>query len=425
MAWVVFTHMQSHTDAQITICNAPSQSSAAAEPRHRSASIASTASSCTLKAESDTEIEVKPPKSTSKSILIDSSPQGQKRNFTDHEEKGPLRSQLRPQLSPTSSRPEPDIIDLVGEEDKDGMVRIDLDNQDEEVLNALVYREVTPDRPPHHRIISSTIRNTQVTLPVLAVSKYSWNGSYLKPGMTVELFGGDFIHIKLILRNLQTDEVAFRGWQLQRHSNMRGMLEKKLNEVCYIFEVDHDDSRKLEDQAMIQVGVDSLLARRELIQSNKPRPKHPYKNARRESEAPEETLKNIRDKGQLYVRWKFIRVWPTARDRLNCDKFPNRYMVSKIVAMTENECRDEHAVSAETLRTNWRGKTILGGSANVDSRVKLGHNGRKTSGASYTEIGEVESRYNTKKGSIQPRPDDKNHKKSTSKQQYTYGDTCK
>lgn len=176
---------------------------------------------------------------------------------------------------------------------------------------------------------------------------------------------------------METDKITVRGWKLKRNSDMKGIFEKKLNEACYVFDVDRDDSREIEEQAMIEVPIETLSVERDLIRTNKRRPKHPFLGTRKFGETDEEAVGRIRDELSLYVRWKFIRVWPTAKERLSRAKHPNRFITCRIVALTEKECIGDNSISPDKLRTKWRGKTALGGSANATAPNNPGHLGRQ------------------------------------------------
>jgi hypothetical protein len=256
----------------------------------------------------------------------------------------------------------------------------DLHEEEETYLMEEVDREIIlVEERPREPLRFAESRNL---LPILThnevhrVHSFNWNGFLLKIDTTIELLDGDFLQIKAIIQDVRNNDVIFRGWHLKRCSNSRGMLEKKLNEVYYIFDVDLDDLRTVEEQAMIESNVNHFLAVRQLISSNIPRPKNPFIGSAQFGKSERDNLVNIRETGILWVRRKYIRVWPTAKDRVNKDKFPNRFVTCKFVNLSESECLPQNSIPSDILRTNWRGKTKLGGSAG-GFVSGLGHMGGK------------------------------------------------
>lgn len=83
-----------------------------------------------------------------------------------------------------------------------------------------------------------------------------------------EYWKSQFIEIKQIWVSVLGDEVLLRGLPYARHSSLYGRFEHRINEVCQILEVDKDDNRPDEQQAMIEVRPDEVLALRSFHKTN-------------------------------------------------------------------------------------------------------------------------------------------------------------
>lgn len=81
----------------------------------------------------------------------------------------------------------------------------------------------------------------------------------------MELANGSFLQITSVLRNNETGSVRLRGLPLRRSRTIEGMLPKKLNELCYIYEVDQDDPRSAEEQSTLEYELDEVLKIRRFV----------------------------------------------------------------------------------------------------------------------------------------------------------------
>lgn len=179
-----------------------------------------------------------------------------------------------------------EVIDLIAGEDEDDAIII-LDDDDEAV------REISPDsvqttyHVPHgcehlHRVI--------------------WNDVSLRPGMHVELRDGDFLQIRLVFYNRASRCTSLMGNLLRRNNRMDCMLEKKLNELCYIAQKPSDKQNfKLGDCLVIRDSRDVVCVR-EIIATNHDFPNHSWKQtATAIICAQTDTWK--RENLRLVVRW--------------------------------------------------------------------------------------------------------------------------
>ncbi len=71
-----------------------------------------------------------------------------------------------------------------------------------------------------------------------------------------------FLKVEAICQNYPTGTVTLRGFPFARARSMRGILPRKLNEVCLIAQIADDDSRPWKEQMLIEVfpGRPWLLA---------------------------------------------------------------------------------------------------------------------------------------------------------------------
>lgn len=190
-------------------------------------------------------------------------------------------------------------------------------------------------------------------------AKVDWGHSIIQADTTFELGNGDFIQIKVFKQNLETMEVRVRGLLLRRCTSMKGHIEKKLNELCYIVDMHRDDPRPELEQALIEVGMDDLLQQRTLVRTNIHRQDGLHRGESRRGESKAQTHERLRETARLIVRWKYIRIWNDTGDRLKNRRLHCEYRIERL---KKKDCDEGQGLSADTLRCQWRGKTALGGS---------------------------------------------------------------
>jgi DNA (cytosine-5)-methyltransferase 1 len=307
---------------------------------------------------------------------------------------------------------------------------IDVDEL-EQKLEEEIFQEREPSRgrKSEHRKSTSGPRNAPVVLPLVKLDRFRWNDVFLKEGKTVELTDGSFLKIKVVIQNLQTDEITLRGWKLQRARELGGILPLKLNEVTFVFEVDLNDQRHYLEQSIVEVTLKDLGRLRKLICTNRPFPK----NECRFDNIPADTPKQreyIEKHEVLTARWKWTTKFHGSRERLENENKPNNYHSRQLESLNEEECTSGHAIPASLLRLFWRGETILGGSGTIkryEGKPERHPSGVTMTKGRPTEIhlieGEDENQAESNKGND---PNYRRRVKSDPKQEqvYTYGDTC-
>lgn len=127
------------------------------------------------------------------------------------------------------------------------------------------------------------------------------------------------------------------------------------NEVCLVLEIDADDSRPDEEQALREIGPEDILKTRILTNTNKPFP-----NCRFDRIAYA-TAQQVVEKAPLCCRWKLRAEYKDASQRCT-----GRFQGLTLEHFSE---RDSHKMKKRNLGVDeqrardWRGETIRGGSA--------------------------------------------------------------
>lgn len=209
-------------------------------------------------------------------------------------------------------------------------------------------------------------RNLPIRFPQVELDLHSVYGINLKKGKTVEFLNGDFLKISQIIKNSQTGEVVVRGWPLKRCSQLHGLLPKKLNELCFVLEVELDDPRPILEQSMVQVGLEGLVKIRHLVSTNYPHPHLGFPRTGLPYEAKEDNIEYIKDYERLVVRWKFITFYDNAAEHSRTPVYPINIYKKILAGLAEDECTPGCYMDPATLRHKWRGDTVIGGSGGAE-----------------------------------------------------------
>ena len=139
---------------------------------------------------------------------------------------------------------------------------------------------------------------------------------------------------------------------------MNGLLERKLNEVCFFQEVDLDDTRPSLEQSAIEisveligVAVDKVRGLRSLRKTNQIFPLGRNLDV--------ETFHNQIQadvEGGLTARWKYTCKYATSADR-----WYNNCKERALEFLREDESTKGFGISDAARRFDWRGETIPGG----------------------------------------------------------------
>ena len=183
----------------------------------------------------------------------------------------------------------------------------------------------------------------------------------LRPGKVVELRSGDFLYITMITVKPQTAHHILRGYPLQRSRDLNGMLPRKVNELCWRFDIELDDPRQYLDQNVIDKDLDQVVKLRHLRVTNNIFPAASFRETGGFSD-----VKHAEQEAPCAARWKFCSVYPTAMDRL--DRIGSRWQERSLEHFRSDDhifqtCKSSFVVDDAEIRRRYRGETILGGSS--------------------------------------------------------------
>lgn len=203
--------------------------------------------------------------------------------------------------------------------------------------------EVTPGsvpigNPNHERTAAcqKPIRTPHIEPPYIEEECYNFS---IRVGDTVEvkdtsgrldkvLHSGDFLYIKHILRNLETDKIKLRGYRMSRtkyHGQIFNskhlhcfnvpsinIFIEKLNELVMILHVNIHDTRSPLDQGMEDIDPADIVRKRDCLLTSKPYPLGNYKQdpvpAHFSTLTQEEQKSIVFHQGKLVCRYVFIMV---------------------------------------------------------------------------------------------------------------------
>ena len=156
-----------------------------------------------------------------------------------------------------------------------------------------------------------------------------------------------------IVKDTTTSDVSLRGWKFRRARMMNGLLDRKLNEVCWTLHVDGSDPREALIQGMEIAAITEVMRRRRIRMTNQAFPALSW----RDDECKE--LGNVVENERVLVcRYKYLCFYPNAKAREAyawCEKGIYRLRAEECDRGADNNMEDE------TLRNDWRGATCLGG----------------------------------------------------------------
>ena len=202
---------------------------------------------------------------------------------------------------------------------------------------------------------SSTVipRNLAITSPFVKLDKFTYNGISLAEKVYVELEDKDFLRIVHIVQDTSTSAVTLRGWKFRRTRELNGVIDRKLNEVCWILHIDDDDPRDAKLQGMETVPVHNVVKRRRIRLTNQSFPALSWRDDGKK-EKPE-TIENDR---VLVCRFKYLCFYANAKARTAYEWHEKGFH-----RLREDECdqRPDNNMKDEELRNVWRGYTVHGG----------------------------------------------------------------
>ncbi|KFX98930.1 hypothetical protein V490_02042 [Pseudogymnoascus sp. VKM F-3557] len=211
--------------------------------------------------------------------------------------------------------------------------------------------------PTRRRSTIYPLRNPMITHPLQPLNTTKVGNIYLSISIVVELSDGDFLKITDIVRDVEKGEVTLRGHRFQRTRDLNGLLAKKRNELCWITEVDEDDSRPASVQSLSEVPASSAIRHRNLLATNMPFPAATYRTLTSSNGSGFD----IEKEAAVTVRWCYTTTWPSAKARINNDNtFCER--VLRHLGESDPFVGGRFRITDELAREQFRGPTIRGGS---------------------------------------------------------------
>ncbi|RAL67687.1 hypothetical protein DID88_008428 [Monilinia fructigena] len=345
-------------DVDFGVDNVPSRYASGMRMRSGSPAI-SEASSCTL-AEDGSEAEPDSNRTLPSSTILRTQAYSSPLSESPSTPATPVTpAQKRRREDDTSnSEEEPPVFKL-----PDGAVLIDLEDYEGE---ARLEEEIFGIEP---QVISQDSikralpaqRNPEILPPNVEIASIPWKNSVLRPGKTIELKNGTFIKIKVIVKNLTTDDVAIRGWKLVRTREfvLGGMVQKKRNEVAFVHEIDRDDRRDVWEQSVDTVRLEDFIRIRRLVCTNRPLPECRYSKNDIPSEIGskenKEKIKYITEEMVLVARWAFVVRYANAEARVRKGSLVDRPRYSAVLrSLKKEECRMGEFVEPNVRKLQWR-----------------------------------------------------------------------
>ena len=211
-----------------------------------------------------------------------------------------------------------------------------------------------PLKNKRKRTAPTTQRNPFIIPPFQLVVKCETRNIILRPGLSVELDDGDFMKIREIVRNTLTAKVVLRGWRFQRNKDVNNFLSRQINEICWMIEIDQDDTRPPEIQCMEEVDVDKVVKRRLIRLTNMPFPALSWR------EDQEDSRETVYEERALICRWKFVWIFPNAAARMERKPWIEQALMRVKAEDCTLPCQKAFA-EPDHLRQIFRGETQKGG----------------------------------------------------------------
>ncbi|KAG6360961.1 hypothetical protein INS49_012029 [Diaporthe citri] len=245
-----------------------------------------------------------------------------------------------------------DLIDLTADDE--------LDHDHIQQAVGFADDKLDPGRPQQALRVNKSLRNYALDADHRSVKQVTGDGNQYEVGQFVELreleglHSAGFIEIKSIHVHKQTGDVVIRGLPYARTRHLGGRLHRMQNEICLVLEIDADDSRPDEEQALREIGPEDILKKRILTNTNKSFPDCRF------DRIAYATAQQVVEQAPLCCRWKMRAEYKDASQR-RVGRFQG-------LALEHFSERDSHKIKKRNLGVDeqrardWRGETIRGGS---------------------------------------------------------------
>ena len=244
-----------------------------------------------------------------------------------------------------------EISDDDDSESEEGIIDwLDQNEEGDLSISAVCSDSDAPTRPSS----SIVFRNPPIQEPFLTLDDFTHNGVRLHPKVSVELSDGAFMKIVHIVKDRRSSDITIRGSLFRRTRTTDGWFNPKLNEVCWMINIDDDDPRDHSIQSLETRKVTEVVKRRQIRLTNQPFPALSYRDDR-----AGESNETIEDARVLVCRYKYIIFYPHAKARAALRPWSEKV----VLRLREGECdkRPDNNAKDADMRTAWRGETIPGG----------------------------------------------------------------
>lgn len=184
-------------------------------------------------------------------------------------------------------------------------------------------------------------------------------GVNLRPRRTVELKDGDFLRIESLHRNCISGEVVLLGPRFRR-TKLFPMMEKRLNEVCWLVDVNLNEGKSSHIQKTDRVPASQVLRIRGLRLSNRIFPQCSFRDDgyfKLTDKIPggKEYKEKAYNSFHLVCRTKYIRYFRNSEMwRLG------KVCENAIERLSEQEADECYRVEDAALKRQWRETTVQG-----------------------------------------------------------------
>lgn len=203
--------------------------------------------------------------------------------------------------------------------------------------------------PPEYRrrtksgIESETLRKT--------IDSFKQNSITYERGKTVELEGGDFLRIAVILE-ARSKEMILQGTRFRRTSQFRGVFDQHLNEVVMLKEQMEQNPLEAEQPVMENVPLAKAIKLRDLVLTNEA---YPIYSFREDGKNIGLSRASARESCRLVCRWKVDMLYRIKGNRKACVQM-------SVTRLRLSSADRNHRARDSDLRKEWRGPVIQGGS---------------------------------------------------------------
>ncbi|RFU77371.1 dna cytosine-5--methyltransferase [Trichoderma arundinaceum] len=174
----------------------------------------------------------------------------------------------------------------------------------------------------------------------------------------------DFVQIRVIAQDGRWGDCKIRGVPFVRTRRLQGQLPKKTNELCMVLHIQRREDGEELPAILVDVPPIFIIGKRTLVITNAAYPEHSCSigelGAHARGEVTQQRLAELH--GELVCRWKFI-IYFTMR-RQSRETEPEEEVLERI--RPDAVPLQQYRVSEETLRNQWRGGRIKGGSWPLD-----------------------------------------------------------